>query len=290
MTSHPGEDAVELHIDGGYELAEGPRWVDGRLVFVDILTGRLFEVVAGRPRLLAQLAVPLGAVAPVAGRPGSWIAAAGTGIAILEAGREPWWLDQPEAHNPTATRMNDGCCDPTGRFWAGSMPFDGTPGAGSLYRVDRDHTVHRVMDGLTIVNGPAFSADGRWCYVADSAAAEIYRCRLDPGSGSLGRRDIFTRLDSDTGSPDGMTVDDDGHLWVAIWGGSAVHRYRPDGTLAHVVRLPAPQPTAPCLPPAGGRLLVTTARYGLADPGRASGAILSLPAPIGAPPAAAYRG
>ncbi|MDQ0766001.1 hypothetical protein QF027_008636 [Streptomyces canus] len=81
--------------------------------------------------------------------------------------------------------MNDGVADPAGRFWAGSMAYDGTPGAGSLYRTDPDGTVVRVLDGLTIANGPAFTADGTTMYLADTAVGTILRCRIDPLSGDL---------------------------------------------------------------------------------------------------------
>ncbi|WP_442818287.1 SMP-30/gluconolactonase/LRE family protein [Streptomyces sp. NBC_01237] len=138
--------------------------MDGRLISVDILTGRLLEARGPSPaavRELLRLDVPLGAVAPVQGRPGHWIAAAGTGIALIAPGGHTEWLARPEDHTPAHTRINDGACDPQGRFWAGSMPYDGTPGAGSLYRTDPDGSVHQVLDGLTIANGPAFTADGR---------------------------------------------------------------------------------------------------------------------------------
>ncbi|MYS75621.1 SMP-30/gluconolactonase/LRE family protein, partial [Streptomyces sp. SID5926] len=97
------------------ELGEGIRWADGRLVCVDILTGRLLTPDGDGTaplRTLARLDVPLGAVAPVAGRPGTWIAAAGTGICLLTTGTDPEWLADPERSAPTAMRMNDGCADP----------------------------------------------------------------------------------------------------------------------------------------------------------------------------------
>ncbi|PYC69084.1 gluconolaconase [Streptomyces tateyamensis] len=276
----------EIWADGAYELAEGPRWVDGRLVFTDILTGRLFEVRDRAARELLRLDVPLGAVAPIADRPGHWIAAAGTGIALLAPDGGAEWLARPEEQAATPMRMNDGVCDPHGRFWAGSMPYDGTPGAGSLYRTDADGTVTRVLTGLTIVNGPAFSPDGRVLYVADSTAGVIHRAALDQ-DGKLGPLTEFARF-ADGSSPDGMTVDTDGRLWVAVWGGAAVHRFDPDGTCSAVLQLPVPQPTSVCLAPEGGRLFVTTARLGLADPAAPSGALLALPVDAAAPPAARF--
>lgn len=271
---------------GGYRLAEGARWVAGRLVFVDILDGRLYEVVDGRTRLLADLEVPLGAVAPVAGSPGRWICAAGTGIALLDAGGHLDWLARPEDDTPQPRRMNDGVCDPAGRFWAGSMAYDETPGAGSLYRVDADGSVTRVLDSITIANGPAFTADGRRMYVADSAAGVVHAFEVNPATGELVDRREFTVTDD--ANPDGMTVDTEGRLWNAMWGGSAVRCYDPDGALLRELEVPARQPTSVCL--ADGQLFVTTARDGLSDPSDSEGAVLSLPVDAQAPPAMPYRG
>ncbi|GHD06315.1 calcium-binding protein [Streptomyces violarus] len=281
-------------VDGGYELAEGGRWVDGRYVYVDILSGRLFEVRdddGPAVRQLARLDVPLGAVAPVADRPGTWIAAAGTGIALLTPDGALEWLDRPEDRTPLPSRMNDGVADPAGRFWTGSMAYDGTHGAGSLYRTDPDGTVARVLDGLTIANGPAFTVDGTILYLADTAAGTILRCRIDLVSGDLsGGPETFARLSEAEGSPDGMTVDDEGCLWVAMWGAGTVRRYHPDGRLLQTLTVPAPHPTSVCLHPGGNRLFVTTARYGVTSPTPASGAVLSVPVAARATAACSWRG
>ncbi|MCX5208372.1 SMP-30/gluconolactonase/LRE family protein [Kitasatospora sp. NBC_00240] len=289
--SFSNQSYADVWADSDHELGEGARWIDGRLVYVDILAGRLLEVpdLPGprTPREIARVDVPLGAVAPVSGRPGHWIAAAGTGIALLGPDGSLDWLARPEDRSPVRTRMNDGVCDPHGRFWAGSMAYDGTPGAGSLYRTDPDGSVHRVLDGLTIVNGPAFDPSGDVLYVADSAAGVIHRCTLDPDGNPDGREE-FARVGAG-GAPDGMTVDTDGCLWVAIWGHGAVHRYHPGGALLGTVRLPTPQPTSVCLTPSGGSLFVTTARYGLSQPGGQDGSVLRVPAQAAAPAARAYR-
>lgn len=282
-------------VDGAYELAEGGRWFDGRYVYVDILSGRLFELRDDRgnagPTELACLDVPLGAVAPVAGRPGTWIAAAGTGIALLTPDGALEWLDRPEDRTPVPSRMNDGVADRAGRFWAGSMAYDGTPGAGSLYRTDHDGTVVPVLDGLTIANGPAFTADGTTMYLADTAVGTVLRCRVDPVSGDLlGSPEVFLRLREDEGSPDGMTVDEEGCLWVALWGAGAVRRYGPDGRLLRTLAVPAPHPTSVCLPPDAHRLLVTTARCGVTDPTAASGAVHSFPVTIRGTAACSWQG
>ncbi|MGP3921964.1 SMP-30/gluconolactonase/LRE family protein [Streptomyces sp. 8N616] len=271
------------------ELGEGIRWTDGRLVLVDILAGRLLEApgesgtgpapastsAPAALRLLAELPVPLGVVAPVAGRPGTWIAAAGTGICLIAPDGTLDWLARPEDDTPAHSRMNDGTADPHGRFWAGSMAYDATEDAGSLYRVDPGGTVTRVLDRITVPNGPAFTADGTAMYLADSARGVIRRYPVDPGTGTLGAPEPFAYVED--ASPDGMTVDQQGRLWVAIWGGGAVHRYLPDGTLDRVVPVPAIQPAGVCLGGPDGRTLhITSARIGLDAPGPLDGAVFTL--------------
>jgi sugar lactone lactonase YvrE len=286
MTAQPLTDVA-------LELGEGVRSVDGRLVLVDILAGRLLEHSgeAGAPlTTVAELDVPLGAVAPVAGQPGHWIAAAGGGVALLDPAGQVTWLDQPEQRG--ATRMNDGVADPTGRFWAGSMAYDASSPLGSLYRVDSDGAVHQVWDGLTIANGPAFSLDGAVMYLADTAKRVVFRFTVSE-RGELAGPEEFWRPAPDEGAPDGMTVDDDGHLWVAMWGGSAVLRIAPDGDTVARVSVPARQPTSACL--VDGRLVVTSATTGLADPGPADGRLYAvqlgdLGITADARPAREYRG
>ncbi len=272
------------------DLGEGGRWVDGRLVLVDILSGRLLTGAAGDTlRRLARLPVPLGAVAPVHGAPGRWIAAAGTGFCLIEPDGRHEWLSRPEDGSPVSTRMNDGVADPAGRFWAGSMAYDEVSGAGSLYRVDPDGTTTRVLTGIAIANGPAFTPDGAVMYLADSARGVVRRYAVDPATGELGAAEPFLAFKDGEGGPDGMTVDRDGGLWVALWGAGAVHRYRTDAVLDRVVRLPAVQPTSVCLGGPDGRLLhITSAALG--EPGGAAdGALFTVPVEVPGPPAAYFR-
>ena len=256
-----------------FDLGEGARYVDGRVVLVDILTGRLLELRDGGVAGLAALDCPLGAVAPV---DGGWIAAAGHGIAVLTDDGVRWLA---QFGSTDVMRMNDGVADPAGRFWAGSMAYDNTPGAGVLHRVDTDGSVAVAVDGLTIPNGPAFTADGATMYLADSAVGVIHRFTVD-ASGTVGSRELFARVE---GTPDGMTVDDEGFVWSAIWGAGRIHRYDPDGALERVLEVPAVQPTSVCL--TGSELIVTTAATGLASAGPSDGAVLRAPCAIGAPAA-----
>ena len=262
------------------ELGEGSRWVGDRLVLVDIPAGRLLSAPAptGAPagsgdRLteLAALPDPLATVAAVAGRPGTWLAATGTGFALIGAdGVRP--LASPEPVTDRPWRMNDGVADRAGRFWAGSMACDQTARCGALYRLDPDGSVRTVLRDLTIANGPAFSPDGRTMYLSDTPLGHVDQFDVDPGTGELSNRRPFVRLDSEDGAPDGLTVDAEGHVWVALFGGGAVHRYRPDGELARRIPVPAEQPTSVCL--VGTNLVVTSGRGGLHHPGPDDGAVM----------------
>lgn len=275
--------------DYACELGEGARWIDGRLIHVDILSGLLFALDGARPHTgeaeaIADVGVPLGAVAAVAGRPGDWIAAAGHGIALLGADGLDWLA---EFGSPESMRVNDACCDSSGRFWAGTMAYDNTPGDGSLYRVDPDGSVTEVLRGLTIPNGPAFSADGTVMYLCDSALGSIDAYPLDPATGELGAPRAFARLESGL-SPDGLTVDAEGHVWLAVWDGGQVRRYRPDGGLDRTLRLPTSRPTSVCFGgPEADRLFVTTAAFGLSGP--AAGRVYAFDVDVTGPPANPYR-
>ncbi|MFI6558849.1 SMP-30/gluconolactonase/LRE family protein [Streptomyces sp. NPDC050534] len=270
------------------ELGEGIRWTGSGIVLVDILTGRLLaapEEPTAPLKELVRLSVPLGAVAPVADRPGTWIAAAGTGICLLTPDGTQSWLARPEDGAPSPLRMNDAAADPSGRFWAGSMAYDADEGAGSLYRVDHDGTVTRVLDGITVPNGPAFTADGTTMYLADSARGIVRRFLVDAATGELGPPEPFVTVDD--GSPDGMTVDVEGAVWIAVWGTGTVRRYLPDGRLDRTLRLPASQPAGVCL--REDVLHVTTARVGLTAPGPLDGALFTARVDVPGAPAAAYR-
>ncbi|WP_328866289.1 SMP-30/gluconolactonase/LRE family protein [Streptomyces sp. NBC_00304] len=279
---------------GRYQLAEGLRPHRGGMVFVDLLKGDLYRCAdtPGRaPDRLLGLGVPLGAVAPVSGGGNSdgddgdseWIVAAGTGIALVTEGGRPRWLDRPEAHAKLPMRMNDGVCDPAGRFWAGSMALGGDAPVGSLYRVDHDGTVHRVLYGLAVPNGPAFSPCGSLMYLADSAEGTVLRYPVDPRTGALGAPSLLARFTAAEGRPDGMTVDDEGLLWLALWGAGQVRCHTPDGVRVQTLDLPTPHTSSVAF--GAGRMYVTTARHRLTVPDPLAGAVFARASPTTSPPA-----
>lgn len=139
-------------------------------------------------------------------------------------------------------RMNDAKADGSGRIWAGTMSINGQSPSGAFYRLDLDGTATRVDDGYRIANGPAIAADGRSLFHTDSALCTVYRFALHD-DGSLGPREPFIHFEDDWGVPDGMTIDEEGGLWIACWGGSCVMRFTPDGHRDRSIALPASQIT-----------------------------------------------
>lgn len=249
------------------EHGEGVVWDQARseLLWVDVGAGRLHR---GRPGPLAvehlgsiDLGCPLGAVAPA--EDGGWIAAAGPGFARLRPDGGLTWVARPAAGQPQL-RMNDGACDPSGRFWAGTMEYAETPGAGTLYRLDPDGTCTPMVPGTTISNGLGWSLDAGTLWFADSGSATVDAFDFDAQAATVSARRTVVAFDPRDGVPDGLTVDAQDHIWVAIWDAGEVRRYSPDGDLVARVRLPVSRPTSCCF---GGVdldiLFVSTARAGL---------------------------
>jgi sugar lactone lactonase YvrE len=163
-------------------------------------------------------------------------------------------------------RMNEGGCDPDGRFYCGSMAYDHRTGAGALYRLDSDGSVQVVLGNVTISNGLEWSPDGSLAYYNDTPTQRTDVFDYDCGSGLTGRRP-FAEISSGAGGPDGLTVDEEGGVWVALYGGGAVRRYTPEGVLDEVVEVAAKKVTACTF---GGpdldQLFITTSREDL-NPG-----------------------
>ncbi len=228
-------------------LGEGVRWDAARreLLWVDIAEGRLMrQGLDGNPlEDLGELRLdrPLGAVAPVDGDD-AWLAAAGCGFARLSRDGS---LAPIAELAPAGHRVNDANVDHAGRAFVGTMSERQTAGAGALHRLDRDGRVIRLLDGLTVPNGIDWSPDQSTMYLVESSPGAIWAFAFDASSGALGDRRTLVEIAPDVGGvPDGMTVDRDGDLWVSFYGGGAVRRYDPDGTLRQVIHLPATQATS----------------------------------------------
>ena len=236
------------------------------LWWTDILSKHLYRLDWSR-QSLRELLLPerLGSFGFIADRP-ELIAAFESGVALYHPfQRTVQWLLRPDAQ-PVPWRFNDGRVDRQGRFWTGTMLESGAlDGEAMLYRVDASCQVTCQERGLRITNGLCASPDGRRLYLADSARSIIYKYDLDPSSGALTNRKIFTQTASGV-CPDGAAMDESGCLWSAHWGAGCVVRYRPDGSVDRVLRVQVTQPT--CVAFGGSDLdllFVTSARVGLTE-------------------------
>ena len=258
---------VELVIKADAELGEGPVWDarSSRLAWVDILSKRILltDVLTGDTEAIA---VPLhvGAVAPRAA--GGFVAALQDGFWVVGDG--PPRRIAPIGEARPELRFNDGKCDPAGRFWAGTMAYDQAPGTGALYRLDADGRATGMLHDVTVSNGLAWSLDGATMYYVDTPTQRIDAFSFAAASGEISDRRPAVQIPAELGKPDGLTIDERGGLWVALWGGGALHRYL-DGRLDRVVKLPVRQPTSCAF---GGadldELYVTSAWEGLSTADR----------------------
>jgi sugar lactone lactonase YvrE len=239
------------------ELAEGPVWdADrGALWWIDVPNGHVHRVTPGSDDLVTfKLESMVGAVALREG--GGLVAAVADGFLLLD---ENGVIERriPVAE-PQGNRFNDGNADEHGRFWAGTMALDETPGRGALYRLDPDGSVTQVLDGVGLSNGLDWSLDGRTLYYVDSLTHRVDAFDFDPDAGEISNRRKLVDLGDSV--PDGLTVDADGCVWVAVYGRWQVRRYSPDGALVGEQELPTRRITSCAF---GGRgldvLFVTSA-------------------------------
>ncbi|MEO3778371.1 SMP-30/gluconolactonase/LRE family protein [Micromonospora sp. B11E3] len=241
---------------------EGPVWcpADQRVRWVDMLVGDVLALDPVTGQISRRHVAPL--VAAVRPRcDGGLVAAVERGFALLR-GDSVELL--PEIWSDPSVRMNDGGCDPLGRFYCGSMAYDAAPGRAALHRLDPGGSVETVLTGLTVSNGLAWTRDGRTAWYVDSATHRVDTFAFDLATGELHDRRPAVAVPPDAGTPDGLCLDVEGGVWVALWDGGAVHRYAPDGRLTAVVELPVRRPTACAFGgPDHADLYVTTSRLGL---------------------------
>lgn len=298
--------AAEVAVRAHATLGEGPTWdgAAGRLVWVDILGSRVhtYDPATGRRTVLAT-EQHVGAAKPRAG--GGLVVNLRDGVGLYPAGASgasgttggpadaaapgdraaSAGSGEPADHAPAfrwlhreavpGRRANDAAVAPDGSLWCGTMRYDEAPGGGTLTRIAPDGTVRPILDDVTVSNGTGWSPDGRRVYYVDSPTRRVDVFDLDDDGLPVNRRTFATVED---GFPDGLTVDADGGVWVALWDGGAVRRYTPDGGLDRVLTLPVRRPTACAF---GGAdltdLYITTARGGLSRPHPLSGSLLVVP-------------
>ena len=239
-----GDTPVEVALDLRAQHPEGPLWdaESARLWWVDIAGERVhsFDPTAHSDTSWATPGQPGGVVLSAEGEP---VVAMPEGLAVLSRSAGTTDLRVPIEQDRPENRANDVKVDSHGRAWVGTMAYDKRPRHAALYRVDGDLTAC-VVDGLTISNGPAFDELRGRLYLADTALYVVDVFDLDPETGDVSGRRRLLDFGEQHVWPDGMTVDDEGMLWVALGRAGAVHRYRPDGTLDGVVAVPTSNPTS----------------------------------------------
>ena len=151
------------------------------------------------------------------------------------------FISHPEA-GKTEARFNDGKVDRMGRLWAGTMTYQGA--SSSLYRMDSDLSVHQMETGLTISNGTGWSPDNKTMYFVDSFRYVVYAYDFNFKEGTISNRRPFVQENESFGVPDGLTVDSEGCVWLAVYGGWKVMRYAPDGKILDEIKFPVAKPSS----------------------------------------------
>ncbi|MFJ9564987.1 SMP-30/gluconolactonase/LRE family protein [Streptomyces fuscichromogenes] len=266
--------AYEVAVAAEATLGEGPTWdpATGRLIWVDVLGSRVhtYDPATGR-RTIRTTEQHVGAAKPRAD--GGLVLNLRDGVGLLDPDDTfRWLLREPVP----GRRANDAAVAPDGTLWAGTMRYDEAAGGGTLSRVSPDGTATTLLPDVTVSNGTGWSPDGRRVYYVDTPTRRVDVFDYEDGL-PVDRRPLVT-IEEGAGHPDGLTVDADGCVWVALWGGAAVRRYTPEGELDRVVPLPATLTTACAF---GGAdltdLYVTTARVGLDRPHPTAGSLLVVP-------------
>lgn len=260
------EAILELEQDA--MLGEGPVWDvrNEKLYWVDILNGKLFVFEPDkREQVEYEMGEHLGALALREGE--GAVLALKSGFALYDFEKEQiTHLSDPEPDLP-GNRFNDGKCDPSGRFWAGTMSYELDHGAGSLYCLNTRLVYDLKLRTLTIPNGMAWNEDGDRMYFIDTVPGEIYVFDYDNKRAAISNRSLVARIPESEGYPDGMTIDEEGYLWVALYGGGKVIRIDPaGGETVFEVDVPVPKPTSCTF---GGsrldQLFITTARENMSE-------------------------
>lgn len=243
---------------------EGPFWDEARqrLLLVDMLQGAIVEVDDGG----AASRRTFGRIAAVirARRDGGYLLAQEHRVLLLTADLTedralPDVLDDP------GIRMNEGGCDPLGRFYIGTMAYDQTPGAGKLYRIRPDGSVGVVLPSVTISNGLQWNAAGDTVYYDDTPTSRVQAFDFDADAATFSNGRTF--VETDGLHPDGMAIDVEDGIWVAFYGGGRVHRYDPSGALTEVVEVPGATQVTACTfgGPDRRTLYISTSRENLSD-------------------------
>ncbi|MEW1923941.1 SMP-30/gluconolactonase/LRE family protein [Streptomyces sp. NPDC088360] len=269
---------MDMAVHAQAALGEGPTWdfAAQRLIWVDILSSRVhtYDPSTGHSSVMAT-EQHVGAAKPRAG--GGLVVNLRDGVGLYDSvadGGAFRWLHREVV---PGRRGNDAAVAPDGALWAGTMRYDEGTGGGNLIRLTGDGAATELLGEVSVSNGLGWSPDGRSLYYIDTPTRriDVLDLRDDQLPGS--RRPLVT-IEEEAGYPDGLTVDAEGCVWVALWDGAAVRRYTPSGILDRVIELPVRRPTACAFGGPGLRdLYITSARTGLGAPHPLSGSVLVVP-------------
>jgi len=262
------EKEAKLVIDAKAILGEGPCWdeLTDTLYWVDI-EGKKLHVYETKNNQDHSFDVGQHIGACVLKETGGLILAMENGLYCFDINRNQLTPIVDPEEGISTNRFNDGKCDSSGRFFAGTMAFDGSKEKGSLYCLHNDLTVTRVLSNVTISNGIAWDDKKGKMYYNDTGVNKVYAFDYDPKTGRLSNQTVAIDVIKEHGGPDGMTIDNEGMLWIAHWGGAKVARWNPDnGDLLYEVKVPASHVTSCTF---GGEnldeLYITTARTGISE-------------------------
>lgn len=247
------------------EHGEGPIWHDKENCFywVDLLKGKYFK---GNPDTLFvkeySINQPLGVLA--IRQKGGFAMAVRDGFGLVDFAGEKLKLINPSPEkNNSRVRFNDGAVDPLGRFFAGTMEWDGNEKIGKLFRLNSDYSYTQINDGYYIPNGMGWSSDNKTMFIIDTLQHVMFAFDYDLESGEVSNKRIHVQFDIEE-FPDGMAIDSTGGFWVALWGGSKLIRLDPSGKKIEDIPLPVPYPTSCCFGgPNLNKLFITSSRIKL---------------------------
>lgn len=256
---------IDIALDAHADLAEGPWWDEQHqeLLWVDIFAGsiHILDPASGLDRSI-DVGQPIGMAARR--ESGGLVCAVRDGIGFVNPNGNTFELAIPIETATPGNRMNDGACDPAGRLWAGTMATDLSPSAGSLYRIGTTLQVTQMLPDVSISNGLDWSPDGRTFYFTDSTTQKLDAYDFDVDTGEITNGRVLVELPHPVATPDGMAVDAEGTIWVAMWDGGCIQRFSPTGTLLETLGLPVVRPTSVAFGgPALNQLFITSARNGL---------------------------
>lgn len=293
---YPHPNKVILETDAKAQLGEGALWhpTENKLYWVNI-EGRTLHIYDPVTKENQSFPVKerVGTVVPV--KSGGALVALQNGIHFIDTNTGSLrFITNPLTND--SIRFNDGKCDPSGRFWVGSMHLRFAEGAASLYRMDKDRTIHKMLDGVTVSNGIAWTKNKKTMYYVDSHLRRIDAFDYNDADGTITNRRAVVTIPEGGGSPDGIALDAEGKIWAALWGANAVGRFDPQtGELLQKIEVPAPNVSSCAF---GGKnldtLYITTARGELSEAQLAayplSGGLFSVKPGVSGVPAEFYGG